>query len=144
MATSSVIINIRQTLTNGKATFDLFTASFPVVLKYLEWDLCDFHLITAEGTANIGWVIVLNEEGTTNTLNITSGEELSLPTSHVLAFGERNSSFETGSAQTITWWNNERAFDVALKVGDKLQWLGISSSANSDRLTGAIRMDFVS
>lgn len=126
---------LKAGLAGTQATTTLYTATFPVTVVGLRWDL---NAIQDAGTggASTSWVIVTNRQGNTvGSIGNSDGGDFYTPQQNVIAFGYGTID---NNVDHLQWMGSTKAMRK-LQGGDTLVFIALGAATNTSRIAGAIQ-----
>ncbi len=132
-----------QTSTTSVGTTTLKTTTFPGTVVGLRWNL-SVRSIIATGDSSVYWAIIVVPDGqSANTPSTSNAGDFYTPEQDVLAFGIATvRDNDVGSGPSIIHTEGTTKTMRKLKQGDLLQFITLSTVANSAETNGVIQFFF--
>jgi len=138
--TAKELIFVSHTATTANTATTLKTTTFPCTVVGLRWALTFLSSSTAS-SGTVSWIIVVVKDGNSaNTISQSNGADMYTPEQNVMAFGTvQTIDADLGAGpQSFNIMGSTKTMRK-LQPGDLLQFISLSSVANSTVVRGVVQ-----
>ncbi len=137
--TDKELIYVSQTATTANTVTTLKTATFPCTVVGLRWSI-SFLSAIATSSPFVNWIIVIVRDGNSaNTISQANGADMYTPENDVMAFGTIMTGDSDLNGPIVANISGTTKTMRKMQQGDLLQFITLSSAANSTTVRGVVQ-----